>query len=376
MSATPRASITLDQILSHTPEHPVPAAGDAVELDYAALPGSVAVQVVTGENGFGLMTVTVGSDVYDYSVGVSRRALVRMAGFDAEKPDGLAQATEKLGAETFAHNLDVLVYQRLVALAELRTGILPFGAMHRASAFEPVDDGAAYRFRSRFALRPKGELSSYDPVEVAFPAKPEASEEQIDAILARAMGGQLSWDMVPEEARPGLERLRGMAREQADRENEMLWRNQVADVCAAALSTRLVEPVPERFVNALREDIANAFAANVEKSGTTWKDYTAQPEFDMEEFKAQMTQNARDSLAQGLALDLVAAHEGIRLDADDVYASVAPMSQGHGAEAVQGLIENGQLPQVLEVALRAKTSGWVAEHAHDLNGTDIAADNA
>ena len=88
----------------------------------------------------------------------------------------------------------------------------------------------------------------------------------------------------------------------------------------------------------------------------------------MNEFKQSMMANAELSLRRGMVLDCVAAHEGMALSEEDVLALLGPVAPGTEAIAAQAMIDNGQLPQLVEVALRAKASDWLAKNAVDTTG--------
>ena len=64
----------------------------------------------------------------------------------------------------------------------------------------------------------------------------------------------------------------------------------------------------------------------------------------------------------------MAAHEGITLSEEDVLALLGPVASGAEGIAAQAMIDNGQLPQLVEVAIRAKASDWLAKNAVDTAG--------
>ncbi len=354
--------ISLAQLLATRPEHPVPHAGDAVHLVYAPGAGGVGVAVDADAAGVATMTVTASAAEAARSMDLARRAVVRGCGCDPDDPDGVAQARRTLGAMAFADNVNLLARQRLFSLACMQTRILPFLAPEFVPGEGPRP-GSDFAFQVRFRLRPHVELSSYGPAEVELPARLEVAEEDVDARLEDMMGGRLRWGEVPEDARAGFEKLRGRVREQLASEREGAWLGTVADVCTDALADRMVREPDARYVELLRDQMANQFAANVEAEGTAWEAYIAEPTFSMEAFKAEMTANARTSLCRGLALDAVADHEGVELDEHDVLAALGPVAHGNERVAAQAMLDSGQLPQLCEVARRAKTGELVARRA-------------
>lgn len=360
-----QSAVTLAQLLAIKPEHEVPGPGDIVDCAYdkAGLP--VSVHVTTDVAGIATFTVTADAAEVAYSMDAARKALVRSTGNDPDKPDALGRARATFGAQAFAQNVVFLTKQRLLCLAYMRTGILPFLAPDFPRGAEPVE-GRDFTFTARVRLRPRGKVEDFSPVRVAFPAKPEVSDKDIDEFVGQMMGGMINMDAVPEEAKAGMERLRGQAREACEKKRDNEWWGTLMDVVAEKFSnTRLIDAPGQRYVVQLAELVANQLAEQVERSGRKWDDFIKDPEFDMDEFKARMMENAEMSLRRGLALDCVADHAGLTLSEQDVQACLGPVAHGAESVAVQAMIDNGQLPQVIEVALRAKAGDWLAQQAED-----------
>ena len=355
---------SLTALLAHTPEHPVPHAGDVVQLSYPEVPGSVAVQVKTSANGTARLTVTASADEAARSVAAAQAAMVRSTGGDPADPAALEQARTRVGAMAFAQNVNQLARQRLFSLAVMRTGILPFLAPRSRDASAPRP-GEPLTFEVELLLRPRGELSSYGPARVAFPQAAPITEADIEQAMGTFLGGPISLANVPEEARSSFDRLRAEARSQLEAQREAERTASLIDRATDALVDRLVSQPSQGYVELLRNQMANQFAASVEASGSSWASYTADPAYDEEAFKASMTQQALQSLRRGMVLDAVAAHEGIRLEVDDVLAALGPVARGQETVAAQAMLDSGQLPQLCEVALRSKAGEWVARHAVD-----------
>lgn len=359
--APARVASTLHDLMALVPEHPVPYAGDAVNLVYDAR-GPVGVTLSSDAKGFATMQVTADSAEVDRSMDLARRALVRSCGKDPEDPAALGQARAQIGAMAFADQVNALTRQRLFSLACLRTRVFPFLAPHYQPG-EPSHPGKDFTFEVRFRLRPHSGLTSYELPAVALPERPAVTDEQIDQRLQEVMGGQVRWGDVPEEARGALEKLRGTVREQLEREGEGLYMGMVADACADALVERLQVQPTMLYVELLRDQMANQFAANVEAGGTKWEDFIADPFFNMDAFKAEVTEAAVASLRRGMVFDAVVEHEGLEITEDDVLAAVAPMARGHEREAAQAMLDGGQLAQLIEVTRRAKAGDWLATRA-------------
>lgn len=350
---------SLSELVSHPLEHPVPAIGDVVSLDYPDAPGSVAVHVETSADGMVRLTVTASVGEAARSVESAQAALVRSTGGDPADSAAVERARKLIGPMDFAQGVVSFARQRLLSLAMMRTGILPFLAPHFMDGAAP-EPGKPFAFDVQFLLRPQAELTSYGPVEVEVPVLAEVTEEEVDQAIEAVMGGVISFAQIPEEARASFDRLRDQAREQVRLEHEATRLRQLMDLCTDELVARLAEQPPLRYVELLRNQMANQFAANMEQSGTSWAEYIARPDYDEEAFKRAMTQDAIRSLTRGLALDAMAAHEGITLDVDDIVAALGPVARGNEAVAAQAMLDSGQLPQLCEVARRGKTAEFVA----------------
>lgn len=358
---------SLTSLLSYVPEHPVPAPGAVVRLDYPELPGSVAVSVETSPNGIARVAVTASPEEVAQSVTAAQAALVRSAGGDPADPQALDQVRARMGAMACAENVNQLVRQRLFSLAIMRTGILPFLAPRYLDASVP-QPGMPYTFTVEFLLRPQAQLDSYAPVEVAFPALEPITDADVEQAMGSLLGGSISMANVPDEARSSFDRLRAEAREQLVSQREAQRLEALIDLCADALAERLTSQPAASYVELLRNQMANQFAASVEASGTSWAAYTADPSYDEEAFKERMTQQALGSLRRGMALDAVADREGIRPDLDDILAALGPVARGNETAAARAMLDSGQLPQLCEVARRAKTGEWIARRAVDTAG--------
>lgn len=361
--------VSLSQLLAIQPEHAAPGPGDIVDVTYGRryeggeLPLSV--RVVTDVAGIATFTVTADAEEVAYSMQAARKALVRASGNDPDKPDSLGAARLAMGPQAFAENVVYLTKQRLMCLAYMRTGIMPFLAANYPVSDAPVE-GRDFTFVARFRLRPRSAVEDFTPVCLAFPEKREVTDKDLDGFVGQMMGGTISMDSVPEEAKAGMARLRDQARQECESRRDDEWWGTLMDAVADEFAAkRLVGEPGVRYVTQLAELMANKFAENVERQGRTWDDFMAEPGFDMDEFKAAMMREAQASLRRGLALDAVVAHEGLALTEGEVLESLGGVARGAQAIAAQAMIDNGQLPQVIEIALRTKAANWLAEHAQD-----------
>ena len=228
--------VSLSQLLAIQPEHAVPGPGDIVDVTYGRryeggeLPLSV--RVVTDVAGIATFTVTADAEEVAYSMQAARKALVRASGNDPDKPDSLGAARLAMGPQAFAENVVYFTKQRLMCLAYMRTGIMPFLAANYPVSDAPVE-GRDFTFVARFRLRPRGVVEDFSPVCLAFPEKREVTDKDLDDFVGQMMGGSISMDSVPEEAKAGMARLRDQARQECESRRDDEWwgiRSARADV--------------------------------------------------------------------------------------------------------------------------------------------------
>ena len=308
---------SIKRLINTRPEQPIPFAGDACRLSFAPGADMVGADVKADEDGMCLMTVAAPAPLVTRTLAQAKRALARSLGVDASAEGFEGQARARLGTDGYFVRLAAMVRQPLLSLAILRTQVYPFLAPEQLSGNLP-QAGEGFAFQVRFLLRPRGELSSYDPVEMTLPPAGPARDARAPELL---------------------------------------------DALADALAERLTSQPPERHVNLLREEMANRFAENVEANGTRWEDYVAGPDFSMEAFKRQMTEGARTSLRRGMALDALAARLGVVVEDADLMAVASQVAAGFERTAIDAMLQSGQLPQLLEVCRRAKAREWLMSTA-------------
>ena len=351
----------LKRIVGTTPEHPVPHAGDVVDLTYPPLDSGVGVWLTSDAHGNARMRVTAYAAVAASCMQTAQRALIRSTGTDPEEVDALDKARGVLGAMEFANNVNVLTKRAIATLAFLRTGVMPFLAPRYPASDGPLT-GRPFVFDVEFLLEPSGTLADYSQLKVRIPELGRIDERRVNDLARQLAGGRDTLDDLPVEA---ADVLRAKAREGVVLELENDRRTRLMELCANEVASRLVSPPPQPYVELLRNELANRFAEGIVASGRSWEQHISSPEFNMEAFKAQMTAEATASLRRGMALDAVAEREGILIDEADLFDCLAAIAKGHELEAAQGMLESGQILQFLESARRSKTSDWLASHAVD-----------
>lgn len=164
--------------------------------------------------------------------------------------------------------------------------------------------------------------------------------------------------------------LRGRVRTLLEREAEDAYRDELMARTADALSERLVGEPDERYQEKMEADLAAQYEADLASRGISFQELAAQPGFDMDAWKSELAEQARGSLRRGLALDALADHLDIQLTQADIAKVVARMAPGRAQEALQGIIDSGQMPKMCEVALRTKANEWLVDHLDEAGRPD------
>ncbi len=369
----------LHDYLYEQPEHPVPHAGDVVHLVYPPRPGDIGVVVNTAADDVATFTIAVPAELMTEAVNDACAALVRSTGGSASSAGTVAALRESMGERAFDERIGNMVRLQFLSVAVMRTRVLPFLAPRILSS-GAYRDGHDYSFQAQVTLRPSAELTDYSPARVSLPEPVEVSDRDVNGRIGELMGGEVPWEQVG-EAQPGssLARMRDEVRGQLEAKARDEWRNACAEACADALAPRLTKTPPTRHVEMLREVMANDYAADIVDGGQDWDEYVARPEFDMEEFKARMTEMALTSLRRGMVLDAVAERAGVTLSEAEVRDAVGLVARGHEDEALDGMLRTCQLPQLLESTLRIKAGDLIvrqALRAADAGGEAADADDA
>lgn len=156
--------------------------------------------------------------------------------------------------------------------------------------------------------------------------------------------------------------LRSRIRTVLEREVDRAYHDQLMILCAEELAKRLEGDPDDRYVAKMRDELIAQFIGDLQRSGIDYQQYMSQPGFDAKAWEAQMAEEARKALRRGLALDSLADHLDIDLREEDIAQVVAQMAPGHEQEALQGLLDSGQMPKMCEVALRMRANEWLVDH--------------
>ena len=170
--------------------------------------------------------------------------------------------------------------------------------------------------------------------------------------------------------------LRSRIRTVLEREAERAYHDQLMILCAEELATRLEGDPDDRYVSKMRDELIAQFIGDLQRNGIDYQQYMSQPGFDAQAWENEMGEEARKALRRGLALDSLADHLDIDLREEDIAQVVSQMAPGHEQEALQGLLDSGQMPKMCEVALRMRANEWLVEHVQSagLAGSGLVLD--
>lgn len=358
------ASKLLRDYLNNRPEHPVPYAGDIVQLTYPPKDGTVGVALSTRSDLVALFTVTVPAGELPDEMALAERAVARSAGLEADAPDAVASARAKLGDAVFDERVGSLARLAFLSAAMLRTGVFPFLSSEILTN-GPIPPGEDYTFQARMVLRPSARLSDAKAPAVARPKVDEVTEDDIDFRMNQIVGGNIPWNMVSPERSESLTALRAQVREAIEAERDAARRDAITSAAADELARRLDREAPNVHIELLRDSMANSFASDLVANGVDWDAYSTSPGFSMADFKTSMTMNAITSIRRGMALDALAEAVGIKLDVDDVIGAVGQIAPGSQPDSLDDMLLTGQIPQLIEVSRRLKASDWLVRNCRD-----------
>lgn len=176
-----------------------------------------------------------------------------------------------------------------------------------------------------------------------------------DAWVARNITACASVAQLREKARRELQQ---QATEQSH--GYLLYR------AADAVSQRLTEPVPDSAFASHYAELLQGFRGELVSRGITEQDYLSENNMGADELKHRLMSQTREQVRQGLALDAMARHHGIKITQSELKAYLGKTCQGNPDETLNDLKAHGGLRRAEEAALRAKTNEWLVETARPI----------
>ncbi len=124
-----------------------------------------------------------------------------------------------------------------------------------------------------------------------------------------------------------------------------------------------LEEIPENYQNQIFQELASEFLNTLQRQGLTLDTYLGARGIDMGSFLEDLRTQAADRARQSLALDALAKHLGLTVDADEVRAEFEKANVGDVDAAIAEWTGDGRIPAIRESIKRTKALAWLVENA-------------
>lgn len=158
--------------------------------------------------------------------------------------------------------------------------------------------------------------------------------------------------------------LRESIRSQLDEQLEGEYRHYLNYVAASALAERFDGRIPDAAYEAMRDELQAQANQEAAAQGLTIEEYMRQQGADEQQYSVRMILQIRERLAQSIALDAFARHEGLTVeeaDLDEFFTASAPA--GAEAQLRRQLEDSGRMYMAYEGALRLKANDLLVRNA-------------
>ncbi len=152
---------------------------------------------------------------------------------------------------------------------------------------------------------------------------------------------------------------------EANKRSEYL--KQIEHEVIAEIGKRLIGDVPEDAVNGVSKQLKREFKNFLKQYDMDVQTYLAMQNMTEEELEAQMARDARERVAQDIALAAYAVHEGIELADSDVNAMFSQPTPEKTYESRMQAEQSGEIDTIRDLALRAKVAEMLTKTAVFLN---------
>ena len=139
-----------------------------------------------------------------------------------------------------------------------------------------------------------------------------------------------------------------------------LKENRVIEKVAAELD---LDEVPEDYQKQVFDEIAQDFLGQLQRQGTTLDAWLDARHIEVNDFLADLNQQAEERARQSLALDALAKHLGLEATADDVRAEFEKAGVKDVDASIKEFKEAGRMPAVRETIKRSKAVQWLVDNA-------------
>lgn len=169
-------------------------------------------------------------------------------------------------------------------------------------------------------------LTSYDPVSVEVDV-PNVTEEDVRGALQLAImqegGGPErmhddAWIREKFEGMHSVEELKSALRKELQLYGEQMMEQQKMAACASTLAQRLMQRVPQEYIDRTREAVEAAFYQSLEQNGISEAMFLAQSGMSHADLQFVFDQQAKDTAEQDAAISAWADNRKLRVTDDEV----------------------------------------------------------
>ncbi len=146
------------------------------------------------------------------------------------------------------------------------------------------------------------------------------------------------------------------------------WRQHIEQrkyyECVAELAKRLDARIPDPLFEQGLRDTHKSFEHNLAQQGMTLDEFLQQEGISRQQFDMEMLMQARQMVAQAIALDLLAEHLNLNVSDEEINMVFGGKNAQQNAAARKACEDAGKLPEARQAALRNKAVQWLGDTAH------------
>ena len=206
-------------------------------------------------------------------------------------------------------------------------------------------------------------------VEVTLNAIKQAVTPELDDELAKKSFG---FDTVAE--------LRDAVKEEIEEDKKRSLPNLKEDRVVEELGKRVADvELPEAYENQVFQELANEFLTSLQRQGMSLDMYLGARQIDTDAFLADLHKQAAERARQGLALDALAKIKGFVATLDDVREEFVKAGVENVEASMEEFRKDGRISAIRESIRRTKAVQWLVENAEVTEVDEVAmrtADNA
>lgn len=149
--------------------------------------------------------------------------------------------------------------------------------------------------------------------------------------------------------------LRAQLEKQLQDQNDQEFQNQARDYCSAVLGSRLVGQVPDEDIARSKKGVRSQFESMLVQQQMTEDQFMEQQGLDRDGLDRQFEQQAHQTAAIGIALELMAEHLGVEVTDEDLEAVFQQAGKKVPAkDALAGYLKDGGKRENIERIARCQ----------------------